>query len=128
MNTPLLTRLIGDHAGLAVWIVVLSLILLSSVFEWLYFRRNKNVALKRKVFWWSRIISVIMIVPLYLLTYDLVFALIMIVFLGVSLYLCFRNTRICDNCGKTNYATAFGFRAAQSCGRCQASFMGEISA
>lgn len=91
------------------------------IISFLFFHFNKNVKLKRVIF------------PVFVIIVGIIFGsfvafssnfspqtlVFMIPVIIVITFLSIRNTRFCDNCGKTNYSKS-AYTASENCAKCEA--------
>lgn len=85
-----------------------------------YFRRHHDPKLRRKVYWWSTSVQVIISVALYLLLFGVGLGLTFGVITVFLSYYSIRNTRVCEACGKIN-RDFWGMGPVDQCGQCNVS-------
>jgi hypothetical protein len=112
--------LIDERIGGALWIiwfVAWNIIGLVGLF---YFRRNKNIELKKRFYKWSAIgTGATFFLLIALLNMPWFILLFFGAFIALIMYMNVRNTIICEACGKTIYNHMW-FGKIEYCAKCGA--------
>jgi hypothetical protein len=119
MNILLIGGLVSEGTGYTILGVGVFVILVVRLFEFRYFLHGSDPVFKRKYFWWSTVIGLMIGILLAAVALPLREAISCTVALAIATYLSHRNTRICDACGKLNRDFPF-WGAPLYCNKCGA--------